>query len=225
MTRVSPRSAPAVPSCAALLLRLALGAALAMGVALPQSAMGQAAKKDKAPAAAFAGFGSNSKEPIKIDAARLEVVNKEQYALYSGDVVVVQGQTTLRCVTLKIFYEQKGGKDGQPAAPAAGGNAQSAIKKLECEGPMSVLSGTQTATAQRGVYEAASEQLTLTGKVIIADGENVQAGERAIYNVKTGIATMDGGKAGGRVRTLLIPGTQPGADKKGAGADKKANTN
>ena len=50
----------------------------------------------------FAGFGGNSKEPIKIDANKLEVFDKENRGVYSGDVVAVQGQSTLRCTVMTM---------------------------------------------------------------------------------------------------------------------------
>jgi lipopolysaccharide export system protein LptA len=148
----------------------------------------------------FAGFGSNSREPVKINANQLEVVDKENRAVYSGDVVAVQGQTNLRCSVLTVFYTQAAGQ----AAPATA-NAQNSIKKIDCVGPVSVLTGTQSITSKHAIYEAASDKITMNGAVVISDGDNVQRGERVVYDVKTGIATVDaGGK--GRVQGIFVPG-------------------
>ncbi len=149
------------------------------------------------------GFGSNSKEPIKVDANRLEVFDKESRAVYSGDVVVVQGQTIMRCSTMVVSYAQ-----GQQAGGArnAGPSGQTSIRQIDCEGPVSLLSGTQSATSQKLVYEAEKDIVTLTGKVVIADCDNVQRGERAVYDVKTGRATVDAGPTG-RVQGVFSPGS------------------
>lgn len=155
------------------------------------------------------GFGSNSKEPIKVDANRLEVLDKESRAIYSGDVVVVQGQTIMRCSTMVVSYAQARGNSTAPAAPGPGG--QTSIRQIDCAGPVSLLSGTQSATSDKLVYEAEKDIVTLTGKVVIADCDNVQRGERAVYDVKTGRATVDAGPKG-RVQGVFTPG---GEDKPG----------
>jgi lipopolysaccharide export system protein LptA len=155
------------------------------------------------------GFGSNSKEPIKVDANRLEVFDKESRAVYSGDVVVVQGQTLMRCSSMVVFYAQP--RDNAPGARSAGPSGQTSIRQIDCAGPVSLLSGTQSATSDKLVYEAEKDIVTLTGKVVIADCDNVQRGERAVYDVKTGRATVDAGPKG-RVQGVFTPS---GDDKPG----------
>ena len=115
-----------------------LGAALAFGAAVfapvvaqtsgTQPAAAPKAKAAKASGAPFAGFGGNSREPIKIDSNKLEVFDKENRAIYSGDVVVVQGQTTVRSTTMTVHYTSNktagaGGAvlESAPGMPAASG--------------------------------------------------------------------------------------------------------
>ena len=99
------------------------GLLLVLGTAL---AAAQAPKGK--PGAPFAGFGANSKQPIKVDANKLEVFDKENKAVYSGDVVVTQGQTTMRCSAMNVFYSS-GATSGR--APAAGAG-QNALRRIEC---------------------------------------------------------------------------------------------
>ena len=178
-----------------------------------QTSAAPKAKAAKASGAPFAGFGGNSREPIKIDSNKLEVFDKENRATYSGDVVVVQGQTTVRSTTMTVHYisNKTPGAGGSAATSAAG---QNSIRKIDFEGPVSILSGTQSATSKFMTYDAAAETVTLTGNVIISDCDNVQRGERAIYDVKTGRATVDAGSKG-RVQGIFTPGSED--KKKSAG--------
>ena len=80
------------------------------------------------PPNALQGFSQNRDKPIQIDAARLEVRDKDKVATFFGDakadVKVIQGDTTMRSKVLVVFYEQddKSGRCGdQHAAP--GGRA------------------------------------------------------------------------------------------------------
>jgi lipopolysaccharide export system protein LptA len=187
---------------AALLLAVVLGAA-------PAAAQG--APKAGRAGAPFAGFGSNSKEPIKIDSNKLEVFDKENRAVYSGDVVLVQGQTTLRSSSMTVFYVTAKNSDGTASSAPAG---QNSIRKIDFAGPVSILSGTQSATAKFMTYDAQNETVTMTGSVVIADCDNVQRGERAVYDIRTGRATVDAaGK--GRVQGIFTPGSED--KKKGSG--------
>ncbi len=54
---------------------------------------------------AMQGFSQNRDKPIQIDAATLEMRDKDKAATFSGDVKVVQGDTTMRCKTLVVFYD------------------------------------------------------------------------------------------------------------------------
>jgi lipopolysaccharide export system protein LptA len=176
-------------------------------IAAPQSAWSQV-KDSKS--GAFGSFG-NSKEPVKIDAASLQVLDKEQKAIYKGDVVAVQGQTTLRCSTLTVFYMQQ--KDKANKADKAEAQAGNAIKKLNCDGPVSVVSTTQTATGNYGVFDAEHDVVTLTGNVVLADCENVQQGDKLVYNTKTGIANVTN-SGSRRVQGVFTPNSQDKDDSK-----------
>src|SRR5918992_12638 len=62
------------------------------------------------PPNALQGFSQNRDKPIQIDAARLEVRDKDKVATFFGDakadVKVVQGDVTMRSKILVVFYDQ-----------------------------------------------------------------------------------------------------------------------
>src|SRR5947208_12708160 len=62
---------------------------------------------------AMQGFSQNRDQPIQIEAASLEMRDKKKEATFSGNVKVVQGDTTMTSKTLVVFYDS-----GQTAAPA-----------------------------------------------------------------------------------------------------------
>ncbi len=168
-----------------ILLSVSLAAA---SVALPLSASTDAVAQTQRGAAAtrsdpFGGFGGNSKEPIRIDANRLEVFDKEQKAVYSGDVVAVRGTAVTRSSRMTIFYESKRGQGEEGARPAQGAAAQNAggatqdgaLKRIEFAGPVTVVNGTQTLKADSMVYDAQTKIVTLRGNATVADGRTSSA--------------------------------------------------
>ena len=82
---------------------------------------------------ALQGFSQNKDQPIHIEAATLEVHDKAKTATFSGNVQVVQGDTTMRCKRWSCStrrgrrgHRQAGGcaaADG-PAAPGMPQGAQ-----------------------------------------------------------------------------------------------------
>ena len=56
------------------------------------------------------GFSRNKNEPVKIEANKLEVRDKEKLAIFSGNVFVQQGDTTMRSPELRVFYEADASK-------------------------------------------------------------------------------------------------------------------
>lgn len=200
---------------------------LIVAVALAGPAEAQAAKPAGGAAGTLGNIGS-SREPISIDADRLDVFDKEGRAVFTGNVVAVQGETNMRCSEMNVFYESKTGPKaeqktaaaaGAPAAspavspaavPAAssaasppGGIGQdSAIKKILCKGPVLIKTKTQTATGDRAEFDRVVNKVFLIGNATLNDGPNVAKGERVAYDLNTGVARIEGG----RVRTLIVPG-------------------
>lgn len=150
---------------------------------------------------AFSGLGSNSQDPIRIDADRLDVFDRENRAVYGGNVVAVQGDTTIRCSELTIFFEREEGEAGE-AAEADQGDS---ITRIECEGPVTILSLDQVATGDRAVYDRQGGQMVMTGDVALSQGPNVTRGERLIYDIDQGVANVVAGE-NQRVRGLFVPG-------------------
>src|ERR1700712_1119111 len=62
---------------------------------------------------AMQGFSQNRDQPIQIEAASLEMRDKKKEATFSGNVKVVQGDTTMTSKSLVVFYDS-----GPQAAPA-----------------------------------------------------------------------------------------------------------
>ena len=93
-------------------------ASIASGDALAQGAMSGVPN-------AMQGFSQNRDQPIQIEAASLEMRDKKKEATFSGNVKVVQGDTTMTSKSLVVFYDS-GPAPATPApAPAAPKGAKS----------------------------------------------------------------------------------------------------
>jgi lipopolysaccharide export system protein LptA len=64
-----------------------------------------AAQAPAGPSNALQGFSQNRSEPVKIESTSLELREKDKVATFIGSVNLVQGDTTLKCKTLVVYYE------------------------------------------------------------------------------------------------------------------------
>ncbi|GGK26717.1 LptA/OstA family protein [Salinarimonas ramus] len=182
---------------------LAAVLASAMGGALCLHGVPALAQSERT--GAFAGLGSTSQAPIRIDADRLDVFEREGRAVYAGNVVAVQGNTTMRCASLTIFFARQGEDAGAAAQDQGEGGGTESIDRIECEGPVTILSEDQVATGARAIYDRRAGEVVLTGDVALSQGQNVTRGERLVYDVDAGVANIESG-GNQRVRGLFVPG-------------------
>jgi lipopolysaccharide export system protein LptA len=199
-----------------LIRRLSAPLLIAAALAMPGAAL--RAQPAKGPPNALQGFSQNRDQPVHIEAATLEVRDKDKVATFSGNVKVTQGDTIMRCKSLLVFYEQDGAdadktKTLQAASPGPGG--QQKIKRLEARGSVVVTQKDQTATGEQGIFDMRTNTVTLSGGVVMTQGQNVLRGDRLVVNLTSGVSRVESGKNGqGRVEGLFQPGGAGAPDLK-----------
>lgn len=197
--------------------------ALALVAASPVPAAAPASKKAAPPASKPAAAqssplsllpGGNSKEPVNIDADKLDYFDKEQKLVYTGNVVAVQGESTLKGSVLTIFLQkqdtaQAGAAPAQPGAgPAATG---SSVRHMDVQGPVTLISKDQIGTGDSATYDKADNKVTMTGNVTLTQGTNVTQGDRLVYDLSTSQAQVFSSSAV-RVKSVFTPGSQPAGE-------------
>ena len=159
-----------------------------------------AQQQPKGPPNALQGFSANRDKPVRIQAASLEVRNKDKVATFSGDVHVTQGDTNLRCKILMVFYEDDPTRNAMPAAqPGPGG--QQRIRRMEGRGGVVVTQKDQVATGDAGEFDMHTNTVTLTGNVVVTRGQDVLRGQRLVVDLTNGVSRVDSGR--GRVEVLV----------------------
>jgi lipopolysaccharide export system protein LptA len=164
--------------------------------------------------------GQNQDQPVQIEAAALEVHDKSKTATFSGNVQVVQGDTTMTCQTLVVFYgreigiAQNGAQPAETKSVTPGPKGAQDIRRIEAHGGVTVVTKDQNASGDLGVYDMQAKTITLTGNVVVSQGQNVIHGERVVVDTVTGNARVEsnegGGTVPGRVRALILPKGQNG---------------
>ena len=173
-----------------------------LGISLAVTAL--AAVAGSAPAigqdATSALRGHNTNALVDVAADRIEVQDRADRAIFSGNVVVRQAELTLNAERLTVAYSDTGGIQ---------------IERLDASGGVTVRSPSETARGQYAIYDLNERLITLVGGVVLTRGESQVRGGRLVLDLDSGRAVMDGGArtpagtsagTGGRVTgTFTVP--------------------
>ncbi|SPH23614.1 Lipopolysaccharide export system protein LptA [Defluviimonas aquaemixtae] len=158
---------------------IALIAATALAVLPAAMAAGQGAS------VAFGGLRADTGLPVEVTADQLTVDQNDGTAVFSGNVLVGQGEMRLSAAEVVVEY---------------GGEDQSRIERLHATGGVTLVSGAEAAEAEEAVYTIDSGEVVMTGNVLLVQGANTLSGQKLIVDLSTGTGRMEG-----RVKTVLQP--------------------
>lgn len=136
-------------------------------------------QKSNEPISALKGHDSNA--PIDLQADRLEVQDRADRAMFSGNVHVKQAELTLDTARLTVAYSSAGGVQ---------------IDRLDASGGVTVRSPSEVAKGDFGIYDLDKKLITLVGNVMLTRQDSQIAGQRLVIDLDSGRAVIDGGPAG-----------------------------
>lgn len=137
----------------------------------------------------FGGGGQDTSAPVEVTADSLSVNQADGTALYSGSVVIVQGEMRLAAPRVLVIYS----------------DTRSEITRMEATGGVVMVRGEEAAEGERADYNIDDGQIVLSGNVLVTQGESAMTSERMVVNLDDGTAQMSG-----RVKTVLQQGGRDG---------------
>lgn len=133
----------------------------------------------------FGGLKADTSLPVEVTAENLSVNQADGTAVFSGDVLVKQGEMRLQAGEIRVQYDATG----------------KGIDKLFASGGVLIVNATDAAEAAEAVYTIASGEVLMSGGVLMTQGQTAIKGERLSINLKSGTGRMEGG-----VTTTFMPG-------------------
>lgn len=141
--------------------------------------------------------------PIRINADRSEVLDKERKVILIDNVDITQGTARLRADIVTIEY----GGGGNTTTTGIGSNFGD-IRTMTARGNVFYVTPDLKANGDLGVYVASTDTITLTGDIVLVRGDDVAKGERLVMELAAGKTTLDGGDS--QVNMVIIPGEEDG---------------
>lgn len=146
-----------------------------LALALASPAAGQAISALK---------GHDSKQPVDVEADRIEVQERQDRAVFSGNVHVRQGNLAIDSARLRVAYRNASGQGLE-------------ILRIDADGGVQVRSPSESARGDYGIYDLEDRIITLIGSVTLSHGESTVRGQRLVMDLDSGRSTLDGGAIGG----------------------------
>jgi lipopolysaccharide export system protein LptA len=161
MNRVSPMKSVALAGVGFALTSLALLSAGTGG--------------DTAHAQALANHNSNA--PVDFAANVIEVQDRSDRVVISGNVRVTQAGMSLTAQRMTVADTRAGGTD---------------VNRLDASGGVTVTKGDEVAKGNVAIYDLNRRLITMIGNVELRQGANRLSGGRMVIDLNSGRATVDG---------------------------------
>ena len=141
-------------------------------------------------------FASDSNRgPVEITSDQLEVRQKENIAIFTGNVVAIQGDMNLKSDRMTVYYRNSG-------ETAEG---KESVSRIDVDGHVFITNPSETASGDKGIYDVDKNEIRLLGNVTLTRGESVVRGNALIYDMDSGKSVMADTGGSKRVRALFVP--------------------
>lgn len=134
---------------------------------------------------AFGAIRQDSSLPVEVTSDSLSVDQQSGTAVFTGNVVVGQGEMRLSADKVDVIYREN----------------PRGIERLKAAGNVVLVSGPDAAEARQADYDIDAGVITMTGDVLLSQGLSALTSDRMTVNLDTGKAKMTG-----RVKTILQTG-------------------
>ncbi len=135
---------------------------------------------------AFGSADHDPSEPIEVTSDRLSVDQTDGSAVFTGSVVVVQGDLRLTADRVEVEYTE--------AEPRE-------IERMLAFDNVVMVRGEEAAEGAEAVYTLADQIVVMTGDVLLTQEQSAISGDRLTVQLDDGTGVMEGS-----VRTILRTG-------------------
>jgi len=142
--------------------------------------------------------GHDTSAPVDFSADRIEVQDRADRVVVSGNVQVNQAGMTMTAQRLTVAYHDANGIE---------------VDRLDASGGVTVTRGDERASGSVAIYDLNRRLITMIGNVQLNQGSNRLSGQRLVIDLASGRSSVDGSVAGGPPGTTTSGGRVSGTFK------------
>lgn len=139
--------------------------------------------------------GHNSNAPVSYAADRIELQDRQNRVVLSGNVQITQAGLSLSAARTLVNYSDAGSLQ---------------IQRIMATGGVVVSRGDETARGDTAVYDFSRRVIVLAGDVRLRRGSDTLNGGRLVIDLTTGVSSVDGSASGSSSVTGVGSGSSNG---------------
>lgn len=124
----------------------------------------------------------DSSAPVNYAADRIELQDRENRVILSGNVVIEQAGLTVRSARTLVNFTDTGSLS---------------IQRITATGGVEVIRGDERASGDNAIYDFNRRIITMAGNVRLRRGSDTLNGGRLVIDLESGLSSVDGSAAGG----------------------------
>jgi lipopolysaccharide export system protein LptA len=152
--------------------------------------------------------GHNSDAPVNYAADRIELQDKQNRVVMSGNVDIRQAGLHLQAARTTVAYSDAGSLK---------------IQRIDATGGVTVTRGDESARGDVAIYDFNRRIITMAGNVALRRGGDTLNGGRLVIDLASGVSSIDGHAGGGSSAVGAPVGTTGGGRVSGSFAVPKRN--
>ena len=133
---------------------------------------------------AFGNVKQDTSQPVEVTADNLAVDQNDGTAIFTGNVLIGQGQMRLSAPKVQIYSNEDGNR----------------IERMQASGGVTLVAGDDSAEAAEADYNIDTGMNHMQGDVLLVQKKSALTAERMVVDTRSGTARMEG-----RVKTVLQP--------------------
>jgi lipopolysaccharide export system protein LptA len=130
--------------------------------------------------------GHNSDAPVSFAADRIELQDRQNRVVLSGNVAISQADLSLRAARTTMAYSDAGALK---------------LHRIDATGGVEVTRGGESARGDVAIYDFDRRIITMAGNVVLRRNGDSLAGGRLVIDLASGVSSVDG-RAGGSSSAL-----------------------
>ncbi|MDE2434812.1 MAG: OstA family protein [Sphingomonadales bacterium] len=142
--------------------------------------------------------GHNSDAPVSYAADRIELQDKQNRVVLSGNVAINQAGLNLHAARTTVAYTDAGNLK---------------IQRIDATGGVEVTRGNESARGDVAIYDFNRRIITMAGNVALRRGTDTLNGGRLVIDLATGLSSVDGSPRGGSPAVGTTPGSSTSGDR------------
>lgn len=129
--------------------------------------------------------GATDKDPLTIEANRLDMKDAQKLLLYTGNILVTNGPSTLKSANLTIYLDNA-------AEGGAGSSTTDRVNRVDAEGPVVINTQKETYSGNQLHYDRLQNKIYMTGNVTIQQGDGLTKADNLEFDKATSTALLTG---------------------------------